>query len=144
MSTARVEPWGRLMARPACELRVACPLPAAMATLTTVGREARLRVKVSPDGRTVEVRDKMAVALNLLQLVTEPTEFFTSSVLAVTAGEEGPASTLLSLTVRKRDASSLRTAAAGMLSRYVHVLEHNGVGVQVGPWRDLALAGRQG
>ena len=126
-----VQSWDALFGRPVCTLRVTAP---AAAVLPVVAEELRRgRLRVTDDGRSLRVKNRLAVVLNLAQLL-EPTELFTSPVLTVTVLEEGPAGTALEIGVRSGSSRHFRFSVPEALNRAIARLQVGGAAVEVGPW----------
>lgn len=130
-----VQPWGALFGRPVCTLRVAAPAAAVLPVLAEELRRSHLRVR--EDGRSLRVKNRLAVVLNVAQLL-QPAEFFSSPVLTVTVLEEGPAGTALEIGVRSGSSRHFRFSVPDALNRAVGRLQLGGAAVEVGPWERWA------
>lgn len=136
-----VEAWGILLGEPECSLWAAAPAEVAVAALAeALGRE-RLRVNVAPDGRSIAIKSRATVGLNLVQLLN-PTEFFRSPTVTVVTGSEGPAGTRIDVCVRGSNTRLLRGSVPRAMNRAMQALTQGGFPVTVLPWQRRSRFGR--
>jgi hypothetical protein len=135
-----VQPWGELMARPVCELEVACPLDHAGITLMFVARGDGLRVE--QDGDALHIKDHFVFGPELeLERIVDPAQAQLSSVLTVRpmpGGGDEDTSRLQLRIIQREDSLRFRARVARMLTRYTRVIARMGIVVDITPWHDQA------
>jgi hypothetical protein len=130
-----------LFGSPVATIRASAPAAGVVALFAEELRRGGLRVRVDADGRSLRAKTRLALALNLLQILN-PVELFSSPTFTVRVLEEGPAGSVLEVAIRTPRGEQMRHSVPAALNRAFTTLRAHGVGVDIGPW-DRWMRGRR-
>ena len=116
-----------------CTIQVGAPADGVISLFAEELRRNQLRVDVAADGRSIRAKTRLALALNLIQIL-HPVELFFSPVLTITLLEEGRTGTAFEVGTRSERSHRMSPAVPDALNRSITTLCAQGVAVDVGPW----------
>jgi len=126
-----VRSWGFGHGRAVCTLWAAVPAADLLALLAEEGARVGLRVTRGP--RSLQLRTRWQLWVNLAQLA-DPIEFFNSSVMSVTVVSENAAGSAVEIGLVRGSGSQLSGRVPDAMNRVIARLTSAQVPVSVTPW----------
>lgn len=133
-----VRPWPYVVGEPVCLLKAPVPAFALIVAVAEELRRVRLRVRVAPDGRSVQARPTWPIVLTAIGVVTGSGGFLMPKV-TVAVESEGPGGVEISVRCRRGDdLGGLGGRVAKALNAVAWRLACSGVVLTVTPWERYA------